>query len=287
MGSAADLMTGLLFVFIIMVAFLALQKKSEQEARIEQQAKMEQQAKAEQRAKAAQAKAEEQARAAQAKAEDQARAEQQARAKKQALLANERQEARAGDRDPRGLVTETIGEEIRTILPSITVDPASGVITLPEDLLFDRGSAELKATAAEKLAETSRHLTEVLKCFVSNQRLYRSCPNNPEGHEIETIFIEGHTDSVPMPSPGGNIKLSLDRATSVNAALVGESPLIFFKNKDDYPIFSYSAYGESRPLIKADTTDYRNRRVDLRIVLTYRPSQSAAPVSTAQAAVNR
>lgn len=211
LASAADLMIGLLFVFIIMVAFLALQKKAEQEAR-------------------------------------------------------------EGDRDPRGTVTLAIGNEIKNTLNTVKIDPASGVITLPEDLLFDSGSSFLKETAVQRLGETSTKLSDVLKCFVANKRVAEKCKNNPFGHEIETIFIEGHTDSRPMNREGGNTKLSLDRAISVNNALVQGTSLVDYKNHQGHPIFSYSAYAENRPLIKNDPTDGRNRRVDLRIVLTYRPA---------------
>ncbi len=217
LASAADLMIGLLFVFIIMVAFLALQKKAEQEAK-------------------------------------------------------------EGDRDPRGTVTLAIGNEIKATLQAVKIDPASGVITLPEELLFDIGSSVLKETAVERLSETSKKLGGILHCFVANQRATSNCKNNPFGHEIDTIFIEGHTDSRPMNREGGNTKLSLDRAISVNNSLVQGTPLTNYKNHQGHPIFSYSAYAENRPLIKDDPTDGRNRRVDLRIVLTYRPSGGDTPV---------
>lgn len=211
LASAADMVIGFLFVFIIMVAFLALQKKAEQEAR-------------------------------------------------------------AADRDPRGTVTLTIGNQIKKDIPNVQVDPASGVITLPEELLFDRGSASLKPVAVETLARVSVTMAEVLKCFVANQMEDPICQQeNPRGHEVETIFIEGHTDSLPMNRVGGNIRLSLERAISVNEALVEGTPLAEFRNKDGYPLFSHSAYAETRPLIKEDPSDGRNRRVDLRIVLAYRP----------------
>ena len=217
LASVADLMIGLLFIFIIMVAFLALQKKAEQERR-------------------------------------------------------------DGDRDPRGSVTLAIGNEIKNTLNTVKIDPASGVITLPEDLLFDIGSSILKDTAIQRLGETSNKLSDVLKCFVANKRGSANCKNNPFGHEIETIFIEGHTDSLPMNREGGNTKLSLDRAISVNNAMVQGTPLTGFKNHQGHPIFSYSAYAENRPLIKNDPTDGRNRRVDLRIVLTYRPAGADTPI---------
>lgn len=218
--SAADLMMGLLFVFIIMVAFMALQK-------------------------------------------------------------NKEREARAGDRDPRGAVTLAIGQEIRKVLPSVKVDPANGVITLPEDLLFDIGSSDIKDSAVERLSEASSTLSVVLRCFVANQMPAEPCTNNPYRHQIDTIFIEGHTDNRSMNRVGGNIKLSLDRAISVNAVLVDNTALSRFRNRDDQPIFSYSAYADTRPLIRSDPSDGRNRRVDLRILLTYRAPDAGIPLTPA------
>lgn len=239
MASAADLMVGLLFVFIIMVAFLALQKKAEQEAAANERLAM---------------------------------LELQKKTGKVEVLA---------DRDPRGTVTLAIGNEIKDTLRTVKIDPSSGVITLPEDLLFDIGSSILKGTAVERLGETSMKLSEVLKCFVANQRKGLMCKQNPLGHEIDTIFIEGHTDSRPMNREGGNTKLSLDRAISVSNALMSTSNLMDFKNSQGHPVFSYSAYAENRPLIKSDPTDGRNRRVDLRIVLTYKPTAGDTTIERA------
>jgi flagellar motor protein MotB len=236
LGSATDLMTGLVFVFIIMVAFLAYQRTVESEARMEE-----------------------------------------AEAHKRDL------DSRKIDRDPRGSVTLAIGNRIREALPSVRIDPASGIITLPEDALFERGNAGLKSDAVARLKEVANRLGDVLSCYVASERGGR-CPDNPNGHEIDTIFIEGHTDSVPMLRPGGNIRLSLDRAISVNDALLNGTGLAAFHNDEGSPIFSYSAYAETRPLRGIDPTDGRNRRVDLRIVLTYRPPQEQASESLLQRA---
>ena len=226
MASATDLMVGLLFVFIIMVAFLAHQRNTEAEAF-----------------------------AAEAEA-----------------YAN----AHEAFRDPRGAVTSAIGEQIQQTLATVRIDPASGVISLPEDVLFDLGSSTLKLGAQAKLLEIADKLNTVLPCFVANQRKTQNCSNNPYGHEIETIFIEGHTDSRPMLKEGGNTKLSLDRAISVSNALVEGTKLESYRNDQELPLFSYSAYADTRPLKGVDPADGRNRRVDLRIVLSYRPNDESA-----------
>ena len=225
MGSTADLMVGLLFIFIIMVAFLAHKRNTETEAL-----------------------------AAEAKA-----------------LAAAAEEARSAFSDPRGAVTSAIGEKIRQTLSTVSIDPASGIISLPEDVLFDLGSSTLKPSAIPKLIEVAEKLDSVLPCFVANQKNLRDCRNNPYGHEIETIFIEGHTDNVPMLRDGGNTKLSLDRAISVSNTLVRGTKMVEYRNHQDLPLFSYSAYEDTRPIKGIEPSDGRNRRVDLRIVLAYRP----------------
>lgn len=210
LASATDLMVGLLFIFIIMVAFLALQNKSAEKPSMQAEA-------------------------------------------------------------PIDSVTNRIGAELTKSLPGVTVNPSTGVITLPEGALFDLGSSVIKESAIQDLNDAAQRLSEILKCYVSNQRALQACAHNPEGHEIDTIFIEGHTDNRPMNRPGGNIKLSLDRAISVNTALVTNSTLANFRNRLNQPIISYSAYADTRPLVESDPSDERNRRVDLRIVLAYKP----------------
>lgn len=209
-GSAADLMIGLLFIFIIMVAYLALQIKKEKEVNSKQQ-------------------------------------------------------------DPRVRVTKAIYTEIVKSLPTVEVNPERGIITLPEDILFDVGSSMLKESAIKSLSDLSGKLSVELKCYIANQNKDPSCKiKNPDGEEIDTIFIEGHTDNLPMNRPGGNLRLSLDRAISVNNILVKKSDLDKFRNNASQPIFSYSAYADSRPKIPNNPSDAKNRRVDLRIILTHK-----------------
>ncbi|MCK9988466.1 MAG: chemotaxis protein MotB [Azoarcus sp.] len=178
---------------------------------------------------------------------------------------------RAGD--PRGIVTKAIERGIKDALPGIRVDPESGVISLPEDVLFAVGSAELTPQGRGALALASQGLTGVLPCFVASEMTAsRDCRDNRAGHQIETIFIEGHTDNRPLRRNGyDNINLSLDRARAVQAALVAGSALDVYRNKAGQPLFSYSAYADTRPLRGTDPSAGQNRRVDLRIVLTYRP----------------
>ncbi len=183
-----------------------------------------------------------------------------------------------GAGDPLIVVTGAIGRALKKALPNVRVDPKTGVISLPEDALFARGSAQLSESGRQVLDSAAEQLAEAMPCFVDNQRAKRSCPGNPYGHEIETVFIEGHTDSVPFAGGGrDNFDLSLARARAVELAMVLNSPLVEFRNKAGQQVFSFSAYADKRPLPNTDPTDGANRRVDLRIVLSYKPIEELIP----------
>lgn len=154
-----------------------------------------------------------------------------------------------GAGDPLIVVTGAIGQALKKALPNVRVDPKTGVISLPEDALFARGSAQLSESGRQVLASAAEQLAEAMPCFVDNQRAKRSCPGNPYGHEIETVFIEGHTDSVPFASGGrDNFDLSLARARAVEMAMVLNSPLVNFRNKAGQQVFSFSAYADKHQL---------------------------------------
>jgi outer membrane protein OmpA-like peptidoglycan-associated protein len=115
-----------------------------------------------------------------------------------------------------------------------TRETARGLIINLSDVLFDTGSANLKAGAREKLARVSGILA------------------SQQGLRLE---VEGHTDSVG--SAASNQSLSERRAESVRAYLVD--------NKILAATVGTVGFGESKPVATNDTATGRqqNRRVEL------------------------
>ena len=201
-------------------------------------------------------------------------------------LEQQRQAAAAKDAiarksgDPRGDVTSSIGRKIRDQVKTVVVNPATGVLTLPEETLFSTGSAVLNPDGVTELDKVAKILDEVLPCYVTKAQ--RTCPENPGGHEIDTIFVEGHTDSRPLNRLGyDNTNLSFDRARAVYRLLIERgdgSRLGQLRNSNKQPLFSMSGYADTRLAVDTDGNDSRNRRVDLRIVLTYKkPADELVP----------
>ena len=264
LASASDLMIGLLFVFIILVVVLSLEQQQSTRTALESEKKA----------------------IALAIEKDNLARDMAALAMKAntpipivpklitAPVAPKPITTNSEQNDPRGVVTESIGRKIREVVPTIEVYPATGVITLPETMLFASGSAELSQRGIEAVTQLATQLEKILPCYVAKP--HKACAENPQKSEIDTIFVEGHTDSRPLIKENyDNTNLSFDRARSVYKLLALRQDninLLQFKNQNEQPLFSISGYADTRPVPGENGLADKNRRVDLRIVLAYKKS---------------
>ena len=163
---------------------------------------------------------------------------------------------------------------------SVEVVKEQGVLRLGEEILFARGSSD---TTNDKAVDIlAQALATVLPCYTAISRSGSAdCP--PKRAVIESIFIEGHTDiDVLTPRPGmrDNLDLSAIRATNTFRRLVARRPdLLEFKNTREFAILSVSGYGEYRPAAPGEPTPEskaKNRRIDLRILMTTPRAEDAA-----------
>lgn len=138
--------------------------------------------------------------------------------------------------------SKTVTDDFRAILKndeniSVNNEPRGIVITFADTALFTSGAADIRPEANDVLGRVAEKL--------------KTMPGR--------VFIEGHTDNVPISGGrfGSNWELSAARAASVLHTFVG-------KGLDPYR-FTISGYGEYRPVTSNDTPEGRgkNRRVEL------------------------
>jgi flagellar motor protein MotB len=184
--------------------------------------------------------------------------------------------------DPAGTLVRQIGEGLKGKGVRVEIDPDSGVIALPSDALFDSGKAVPTAGAREAILKTEEVLRAVLPCYVSSaSRPKRECAElNQKAVELETVMIEGHTDSDQyLNDPSRNWYLGLDRARYIFDEL-GKGELGRFKNKKGQPLLGVSSYADSRPSKispKAADAKAKDRRVELRFILSYQDDGIKSP----------
>lgn len=160
----------------------------------------------------------------------------------------------------RAAILQSLKEELQKKGIEVKIDLEHGVLRLPEGILFDVGKAKINDNGLRVIRALGPVLNEVLR--------------RPEYKgSVETVFIEGHTDNVPIHNYrfASNWELSTQRAINTwKAVLEAEPDLKGLKNKNGEPLFSCSGYADTRPVRSNETPEGRreNRRIDFRFSMT-------------------
>jgi flagellar motor protein MotB len=261
-ASISDLMVGVLFVFLLMMVVLALNFRDDSQELVATRQQME----------AAKAEAE---KLRTENAMISAKLREAAKALKQQLA--DREQIRAA-------LLERLAAKLRSANISFVIDQRSGVLRLSDAIPFKTGSSDLSEPQAQRTVHVlSQVLINTLPCFAAGVDRPSDC-HASDTPILETMLVEGHTDTqqyaslTPLQSEAENDRLSTSRALTVFAAVRQQAPgLDKLKNQSGQPLLGVSGYGQRRPLPGAvgsnpgDLT--RNRRIDLRFVLSSRNSQ--------------
>ena len=159
----------------------------------------------------------------------------------------------------------------------IAVDTEGGILRLGQEFLLYPSGATTTVNQ-ENLKDVSESIARVLSCYVSGSDRSDACPK--DNRRVEAVFIEGHTDNVPlgralMRETGlrDNRELSTIRAVHTYNDMLRYAPeLADFRNESGQPVISVSGYGPDRPVQGHEwdvpTNDPVNRRIDIRIIMS-------------------
>jgi chemotaxis protein MotB len=158
----------------------------------------------------------------------------------------------------------------------VEIDTKHGVLRLTENAVqFETASSSLDEQNEANLKTIGAVLNAVIPCYSSNPPTFQDCEGFDKSNgKIDSIFVEGHTDNVPMNSYKfkDNWDLSASRAITAYRLLIPDTVLNQIVNTNLQPIFSVSGYGEGRPVEGHSYTypksDPTNRRIDLRFIMT-------------------
>jgi len=152
---------------------------------------------------------------------------------------------------------------------SVQIDEASGVLRLNEDAVrFAPSRADLVDRNKDNVGKIARVLERVLPRYVSCRSCESLVCSPTEGAALETLFIEGHTDTTGID--GDNWVLSTERAVNTYRELIAVSPsLRLLRSNRNEEVISVSGYSSTRPIDPRAIRDAwdRNRRIDLRFVM--------------------
>ncbi len=172
-----------------------------------------------------------------------------------------------GNQELRSQMLLEIQKEMDKQGITVQINTEQGVVHLPEEYLFEEAKADIKPEGQEKIRVLSQVLHQIL-----TQKVYADA--------VETIFVEGHTDNIPIENDEfkSNWELSTQRAINTwkliqsDEAELGpfeEEDESFLRNRKGEPFFACSGFAATRPLNDNATPEARqsNRRIDLRFAM--------------------
>lgn len=257
LGSVSDLMSALLFIFIITLlsAVILLNKTSKQYQEKEQRALVNIQRLQE--------------------LEVQTKRQLQALEILQSQLQWLQTRMDGADRARRQILI-AIRKDLQQKNLSVSKDASRGVLYIPEDVIgFKTGSARLDARNFRKVQILSQILAKHMYCYASNNVQDSVCQKvNPNRYQLDAVFIEGHTDNQQYwgdKTGFRNRELATNRSNVVYDILVRENKVLqAMRNTRNESIFSISGYGDMRPVAGHEhtkpTNDAANRRIELRFL---------------------
>jgi chemotaxis protein MotB len=158
---------------------------------------------------------------------------------------------------------------------AVQIDERNGVLRLTEDAVrFAPNRSDLDTRARDALSRVGRVLTDVVVGYAACRQGQPDACAKFQGASLETIFIEGHTDTTGVPDLAErdrrNWLLSTERATATYREMTLGSPdLREFRNRRGEQIVSVSGYSSTRPIAAGEDREAweKNRRIDLRFVM--------------------
>ena len=146
--------------------------------------------------------------------------------------------------DARAATYKSLTDRLRSMIDagklSVRIRKGRMLISLPNDVLFDSGSAVLKKAGQDAIAQVAQALSE----FSDRQ-----------------FLVAGHTDDKPIHTARfpSNWELSTERAVVVTRFLISQGM------KPDS--LGALGYGEFDPLVPNDTPEHRaqNRRIEIQL----------------------
>jgi flagellar motor protein MotB len=173
-------------------------------------------------------------------------------------------------------------EEMRTRLSAagidVTVNAGAGTLVLPARKLFDVGRADPTPEGRSTILRLGAVMSEVLPCYSASPDSI-GCGSRTEASRLNAVYIEGHTDVTPFAASGGrftdNWDLSAGRAIEAFKLITSQyDRLRNLRNKDGDALVGVSGYADTRPAVR-DAPDRRapdimekDRRIEVRVIMT-------------------
>jgi flagellar motor protein MotB len=166
---------------------------------------------------------------------------------------------------------------------NVEADFRDGVLRLPTGNLFESGKADPTPYGRDVIRLLGAALADVAPCFLpgasARSGQIAACPPQSRGSVLNAVYIEGHTDSAPLRGGAGfrdNWDLSAARAIAAFRITRDSDPRVpDLRNAEGKSLLGVSGYADTRPVTEGLTGKERSdkavmerdRRIEVRLIM--------------------
>jgi flagellar motor protein MotB len=180
----------------------------------------------------------------------------------------------------RAALLMDMGTRLRQLGINVTVHSDAGTLSLPSGGLFRSGQADPTESGRDTIQKLGAVMAETLPCATMDHG--QNCPTEADGSRLGAVYVEGHTDIAPYPAPTerfrDNWDLSAARAIAAYKLLVTDNNrLAALRDPSGEALMGVSGYADTRPADPAATDRHAkliediDRRIEIRLLMAADP----------------
>ncbi len=180
----------------------------------------------------------------------------------------------------RAKILQMLKERLEARGVKVEADFRSGVLRLPTGNLFESAQADPTPFGREVIRILGVTLADTVPCFIPGAARPAACPPLSAGSVLNAVYIEGHTNSAPIRESADHFRDNWDLSAARSIAayrIVRESDarIAELKNADGKSLIGVSGYADTRPAVEGLTEKQRSeksameadRRIEVRLIM--------------------
>lgn len=186
----------------------------------------------------------------------------------------------------RTKILQMLKERLAAQGVAVEADFRNGVLRLPTGNLFESGEADPTPHGREVIRLLGAALADVAPCFLPGAPTPPACPPPSQGSVLNAVYIEGHTDAAPFRGAverfRDNWDLSAARAIEAFRIARESDPRVpNLKNAEGKSLLGVSGYADTRPVAEGLSDKQRvdraameiDRRIEVRLIMAVNREQ--------------
>lgn len=162
----------------------------------------------------------------------------------------------------------------------VEIDAENGTLRLPSTKLFESAKADPTPVGTEVIKSLGVAIADIVPCYLANGARPEQCPQTDGAGVLSAVYIEGHTDAAPFRNTvdrfRNNWDLSAARAIEAFRIVRESDPRVSaLRNAEGKALVGVSGYADTRPSTEGLSTEQRlddqaketDRRIEVRLIM--------------------